>query len=140
MYIKRSSNKTSHEIKVTQIVSSCQHAYKLRLYCPTAGLPKELYNYPNLISHQAIIEELATNEILEKLPSLTTLRLNNTFKENTEVLAFPGGGFPRLEVLSFVNTSTITEWRVEECAFRSLHQLHISIFLKLKARSDGLRT
>ncbi|CAN6551329.1 unnamed protein product [Malus baccata var. baccata] len=129
MYIKRSSNKTSHEIKVTQIVSSCQHAYKLRLYCPTAGLPKELYNYPNLISHQAIIEEF-----------LTTLRLNNTFKENTEVLAFPGGGFPRLEVLSFVNTSTITEWRVEECAFRSLHQLHISIFLKLKARSDGLRT
>ncbi|PQQ04744.1 putative disease resistance protein [Prunus yedoensis var. nudiflora] len=119
---------SSYEEQVRQIVSSCRHIYKLKLFGPTAELPKELHNYPNLAKLQLRRYGLKEDQtgILEKIPNLTTLRLiNEAFEENTKILVFSKGGFPSLEFLFVYGMREITEWRVEEGAMPSLCRLHI---------------
>ncbi|CAL2225294.1 unnamed protein product [Prunus armeniaca] len=107
-------NEKNAERKSGQIVSSCWHIYKLKLFGPTAELPKELHNYPNLAKLQLRRYGLKEDQmgILEKIPNLTTLRLiNEAFEENTKILVFSKGGFPSLEFHFVYGMREITEWR-----------------------------
>ncbi|BBG92533.1 NB-ARC domain-containing disease resistance protein, partial [Prunus dulcis] len=137
-----SARKSSYEEQVRQIVSSCRHIYKLKLFGPTAELPKELHSYPNLAQLQLRRYGLKEDQmgILEKIPNLTTLRLiNEAFEENTKILVFSKGGFPTLEFLFVYGMREITEWRVEEGAMPSLCRLHIEYCRGLTTLPDGLR-
>ncbi|XP_020410559.1 putative disease resistance protein At1g50180 [Prunus persica] len=137
-----SARKSSYEEQVRQIVSSCRHIYKLKLFGPTAELPKELHSYPNLAKSQLRRYGLKEDQmgILEKIPNLTTLRLiNEAFEENTKILVFSKGGFPSLEFLFVYGRREITDWRVEEGAMPSLCRLHIEYCRGLTTLPDGLR-
>ncbi|XP_008224467.1 PREDICTED: putative disease resistance protein At1g50180 [Prunus mume] len=137
------ARKSSYEEQIRQIVSICPRIYKLKLFGPTPELPKELCNYANLTKLELRSCGLKDDQmgILEKLPHLTTLRLQgrNTFEENTKILVFSKGGFLCLEFLSVFDIPEITEWRVEEGAMPSLCRLRIGFPCGLTALPDGLR-
>ncbi|XP_068314861.1 probable disease resistance RPP8-like protein 2 [Pyrus communis] len=114
------------------VVLSCPHIYKLRVKGRIIQLPEYLLFLPNLtkptlcgIHHNRLKDD--NIEILEKLPSLRMLFLEN----NAALGYFPGplvcsaGGFPRLEFLSLHSLIELKEWRVEERAMPSLSRLHI---------------
>ncbi|KAL6292278.1 hypothetical protein ACE6H2_000420 [Prunus campanulata] len=128
--------------QVTQIVSSCRHIYKLKLEGPTAELPKELHCFPNLtkLTLRRFFLEDDQMGIIEKLPNLTTLRLEqNTFNEDAKILVFSRGGFPHLQFLSLFHMSEVKGWRVEEGAMPSLRRLSIKYCNGLTTIVDGLR-
>ncbi|KAI5348085.1 hypothetical protein L3X38_000972 [Prunus dulcis] len=137
------ARKSSYEEQIRQIVSICQRIYKLKLFGPTPELPKELCNYANLTKLELRSCGLKDDQmgILEKLPHLTTLRLQgrNTFDENTKILVFSKGGFLCLEFLSVFDIPEITEWRVEEGAMPSLCRLRIGFPCGLTTLPHGLR-
>ncbi|PQQ18079.1 putative disease resistance protein [Prunus yedoensis var. nudiflora] len=137
------ARKSSYEEQIRQIVSICQCIYKLKLFGPTPELPKELCNYANLTKLELRSCGLKDDQmgILEKLPHLTTLRLQgrNTFEENTKIMVFSKGGFPCLEFLSVFNIPEVTKWRVEEGAMPSLFRLRIGFCSGLTTLPDGLR-
>ncbi|CAL2225352.1 unnamed protein product [Prunus armeniaca] len=132
----------SCEEQAMQIVSSCRGIYKLKLQGPTAELPKELHNYPNLTKLELARCGLKEDQmgILEKLPNLTTLNLKSqAFKENTKILVFSKEGFPSLQYLFVNGMFGITEWRVEEGAMPRLCRLNITYCSGLTTLPDGLR-
>ncbi|BFG14148.1 hypothetical protein CerSpe_004240 [Prunus speciosa] len=137
------ARKSSYEEHIRQLVSIFQRIYKLKLFGPTPELPKELCNYANLTKLELRSCGLKDDQmgILEKLPHLTTLRLQgiNTSEENTKILVFSKGGFPCLEFLSVFHIPEVTKWRVEEGAMPSLCRLRIGFCSGLTTLPDGLR-
>ncbi|PQP93829.1 putative disease resistance protein [Prunus yedoensis var. nudiflora] len=130
------------EEQAMQIVSSCRGIYKLKLQGPTAELPKDLRNYPNLTKLELDYCGLSEDQmgILENLPNLTILRLlGEAFEENTKILVFSKGGFPSLEFLYVSKMHQIIELRVEEGAMPSLCRLKIKYCKGLTTLTDGLR-
>ncbi|XP_021807363.1 putative disease resistance protein At1g50180 isoform X2 [Prunus avium] len=128
--------------QVTQIVSSCRRIYKLKLEGPTAELPRELHCFPNLtkLTLRRFFLEDDQMGIIEKLPNLTTLRLEqNTFNEDAKILVFSRGGFPHLQFLSLFHMFEVKEWRVVEGAMPSLRRLSIKYCNGLTTIVDGLR-
>ncbi|KAM5553246.1 hypothetical protein ABKV19_025464 [Rosa sericea] len=128
--------------EVSQIVARCGQIYKLQLYGPTLELPKEFHSYSNLT--KLLLYECALKDdqmaVLEKLPNLKSLQLwRNVFEENTKVLVFSAGSFPRLQFLTLLCLKGITEWRVEEGAMPSLCKLVIHDCRGLSTVPDGLR-
>ncbi|KAM1069253.1 hypothetical protein EV1_001110 [Malus domestica] len=109
-------------------------------------LPEDLMFLPNLtkltlcgIHHDRLKDD--NIEILEKLPSLRMLFLDN----NAALGYFPGplvcsaGGFLRLEFLSLHSLIELKEWRVEKGAMPSLSRLHIERCSPSFTVPDGLR-
>ncbi|PRQ36691.1 putative P-loop containing nucleoside triphosphate hydrolase, leucine-rich repeat domain, L [Rosa chinensis] len=128
--------------EVSQIVARCGQIYKLKLIGPTLELPKEFHSYSNLT--KLLLAGCALKDdqmaVLEKLPNLKSLQLwFNVFEENTKVLVFSVGSFPRLQFLRLVTLQGITEWRVEEGAMPCLCKLVISHCTELSTVPDGLR-
>ncbi|KAM5553232.1 hypothetical protein ABKV19_025455 [Rosa sericea] len=128
--------------EVSQIVARCGQIYKLKLFGPTLELPKEFHSYSNLT--KLLLSPCALKDdqmaVLEKLPNLKSLDLwGNVFEENTKVLVFSAGSFPRLQFLTLVNLKGITEWRVEEGAMPCLCKLVIGNCSGLSTVPDGLR-
>ncbi|PRQ36694.1 putative P-loop containing nucleoside triphosphate hydrolase, leucine-rich repeat domain, L [Rosa chinensis] len=130
--------------EVSQIVARCGQIYKLALTGPTLELPKELFHSHSnltklLLSSCALKDDQMA--VLEKLPNLKSLDLwNYVFEEeNTKVLVFSAGSFPRLQFLRLVNLLGITEWRVEEGAMPCLCKLVIYDCRGLSTVPDGLR-
>ncbi|KAM5553244.1 hypothetical protein ABKV19_025463 [Rosa sericea] len=126
----------------SQIVARCSQIYKLELWGPTLELPKEFHSYSNLtkllLSRCALKDDQMA--VLEKLPNLKSLQLwENVFEENTKVLVFSAGSFPRLQFLTLSNLDGITEWRVEEGAMPCLCKLVIVGCSGLSTVPDGLR-
>ncbi|VVA16173.1 PREDICTED: putative disease resistance [Prunus dulcis] len=140
LIVKNDTNNDKEQ--AMQIVSSCRGIYKLTLHGPIAELPKELYNYPNLI--KLVLWSCGLKEdqmgILEKLPNLTNLKLlREAFEVNTKILVFSKEGFPSLQFLDVSGLVQIRELRVEEGAMPRLCQLEIEYCLGLKTLPDGLR-
>ncbi|KAB2598139.1 disease resistance protein [Pyrus ussuriensis x Pyrus communis] len=128
------------------VVLSCPHIYKLRVNGRIRRLPEDLLFLPNLtkltlcgIHHDRLKDD--NIEILEKLPSLRMLFLDN----NAALGYFPGplvcsaGGFPRLEFLSLHSLIELKEWRVEKGAMPGLSKLHIEHCSPSFTVPDGLR-
>ncbi|XP_024186581.2 probable disease resistance RPP8-like protein 2 [Rosa chinensis] len=128
--------------EVSQIVARCSQIYKLKLWGPTLELPKEFHSYSNLT--KLLLSDCALKDdqmaILEKLPNLKSLDLcDNVFEENTKVLVFSAGSFPRLQFLELYALKGITEWRVEEGAMPCLCKLIIDYCRELSTVPNGLR-
>ncbi|KAK9931319.1 hypothetical protein M0R45_018597 [Rubus argutus] len=124
-----------------QIVARCGQIYKLTLLGSTLELPKEFHSYSNLTKLDLWKCHLKDDQMakLEKLPNLKSLGLwAGSLGENTKLLVFSNGSFPRLQFLELFNLE-ITEWRVEEGAMPSLCRLEIKYCLGLSRVPDGVR-
>ncbi|KAK9931158.1 hypothetical protein M0R45_018450 [Rubus argutus] len=124
-----------------QIVAMCGQIYKLTLVGPTLELPKEFHSYSNLTRLILYKCGLKDDQMakLEKLPNLKILDLDDgSLGENTKLLVFSNGSFPRLQFLT-LDSLEVTEWRVEEGAMPSLCQLLINNCRGLSRVPDGVR-
>ncbi|KAM5553229.1 hypothetical protein ABKV19_025454 [Rosa sericea] len=128
--------------EVSQIIARCGQIYKLKLYEPTLELPKELHSYSNLTKLRLYGCALKEDQMAvpEKLPNLKSHVLAyDVFEENTKVLVFSAGRFPRLQFLTLEFLEGITEWRAEEGAMPYLCKLYIKNCGELSTLPDGLR-
>ncbi|KAK9931205.1 hypothetical protein M0R45_018492 [Rubus argutus] len=126
-----------------QIVARCGQIYKLTLRGPTLELPKEFHSYSNLTKLVLSKCHLKDDQMakVEKLPNLKSLELlEGSLGENTKLLVFSNGSFPRLQFLELFGLERITEWRVEEGAMPSLCRLVILGCRGLSRVPDGDET
>ena len=125
---------------IIQILSSCPHIYKLRLYGYIKKLPEVHQFSANLakltLKYTYLEEEpMAT---LEKLPNLKILRLLFRAFEGKNMVCSERG-FPQLQSLVLSDLYDLEEWRVEEGAMPSLCRLQIESCPSLRRIPDGLR-
>ncbi|EXB96163.1 putative disease resistance protein RXW24L [Morus notabilis] len=107
------------------------------------GAVRKLTNIRNLEvgSFRSDKEELA---VLEKLPNLRILRLDNDLVDETSrnsvyKLVCSANGFPKLEVLTLRSLYRLEEWEVEEGAMPNLRRLNMIGLQTLKAIPEGLK-
>ncbi|XP_024025597.1 LOW QUALITY PROTEIN: disease resistance protein RPH8A [Morus notabilis] len=98
-------------------------------------LPRSIGNLQNFF------EEFA---VLEKLPNLRILRLDNDLVDETSrnsvyKLVCSANGFPKLEVLTLRSLYRLEEWEVEEGATPNLRRLNMIGLQTLKAIPEGLK-
>ena len=77
--------------------------------------------------------------VLEKLPNLRLLRLNDEAYLGSEMVC-SAGGFPKLETLRLCQLSSLKEWRVEKDAMPSLKRLDIEDNPELRMVPQGLKS
>ncbi|EXB32327.1 Putative disease resistance protein [Morus notabilis] len=82
--------------------------------------------------------------VLEKLPNLRILRLDNDLVDETSrnsvyKLVCSANGFPKLEVLTLRSLYRLEEWEVEEGATPNLRRLNMIGLQTLKAIPEGLK-
>ncbi|KAL5766864.1 hypothetical protein ACOSP7_017481 [Xanthoceras sorbifolium] len=113
-----------------QPLSNCRHLIDLRLWGRIEKLPEDIHQVlPNLECLSLIHSQLKHDPMpmLEKLPNLTVLNLDEGFYKG-EKMVCSAKGFPRLEILLidlYLNRET-REWQVEEGALPRLRGLTIS--------------